>query len=287
MAGLVDVFVIRKRHPVAWYTVADDGTELARCIRVDQLAHPIDAREVSACVIADPDSPPRITEDGLDLKIAHRHEKPALTAAGLTAAKILAGEQAGWVNLRRDALAVVNPWAPLSGMIRLAVVLGLVLGVAMTAAFSWRGMRYAEGAERYRGQQEAVYRKLYPGGTIPGSIPRRLSSELRRVAGVRGAGKEIPREVSALDTLRRLIANLPAAVRLRILEMRVGPNGIFLEGQTRSHSGAEAVERSLSAVGFGMEAPHTERIATGGVTFALAGTLRAKEEAPRRRGARP
>ena len=63
---------------------------------------------------------------------------------------------------------------------------------------------------------------------------RRLASELKRLAGVRGAAEDVPEPVSALDTLRRIAASLPASLRFRILEMRISPNDLFIEGQVRS-----------------------------------------------------
>jgi hypothetical protein len=68
-----------------------------------------------------------------------------------------------------------------------------------------------------------------------------------------------------------MAAGIPPGMRVRILEIRIGPESIFIEGQARTHSDAETISRGLSGAGFAVEPPHTESLATGGVAFTLAG----------------
>ena len=90
----------------------------------------------------------------------------------------------------------------------------------------------------------------------------------------------MPRQVSALEMLRQVIANLPDKVRLRVTELSIGPSEVVLEGETRSYTDAETINRALARAGLAMEAPHTERQSTGGVSFTLMG--KPAEGAPER-----
>jgi hypothetical protein len=69
-------------------------------------------------------------------------------------------------------------------------------------------------------------------------------------------------------------------MRLRIVELRVSPAEIYIEGQVRSHGDAEALRAGLAAAGIALDLPQTERLAAGGVSFTLVGLPATEGPAP-------
>ena len=97
-----------------------------------------------------------------------------------------------------------------------------------------------------------------------------LQGELKQLSGISGLGHDLPARANALNTLRDVVASLPQDVRLRITELGIGPTSIFIHGEARGFSDAEAVARRLKNAGFIVEAPRSERNRTGqGVVFSL------------------
>jgi hypothetical protein len=201
-----------------------------------------------------------------------------LTIACRVVGEAIAGGQAGWINLRHDALGLSNPWAPLRKWVRVAVVLGILLPAVLAATFCWRGLRYEAMAGSACQEQSAAYRRMFPNQPVPRPLNARLRSDLARLTAVSGGAGQIPPRVNALETLRQLVAALDPSMRVHIQELRLGPGDVFLEGQSRDHSNAEAVARALSARGFAMEQPNSEVLPNGGVSFTLAGQPPGRED---------
>jgi type II secretory pathway component PulL len=169
---------------------------------------------------------------------------------------------------------------------RSAAVLALVALAVLAGALGVRAVRYAGVADRARDEAARLFRDLNPNVPVPGSVTSRLRSDLARLEGVRDAS-DTPDRPSALDSLRRLTAGLPPAVRVRILELRLTPDTILLDGQTRSHSDAEAVGQSLTASGLQMQPPVTERLSSGETAFTLTGRMASPEGRIAQEGAAP
>jgi hypothetical protein len=144
--------------------------------------------------------------------------------------------------------------------------------MAVVTAGSWLGaMRYDAQVSRLLDCERAVFSQLYPNASVPPAVRKWLESESMRLAGVSGASGALPEQPFALETLRKVAAGLPKDTRLRILDLRIEPGEVFLEGQARSHADAEVVARGVASAGFVMEAPRTETLVKGGVAFTLAG----------------
>lgn len=286
-SGRSDIFRLYEKRPVAWYTVADDPQELVRCIKADHLAHPVEAPQATVCVVAEAGWPTTALESEAGLKVARRHEEPVLGLAARAAGRLLADGQAGWINLCRGALAPGGAWGRLGGLLRSAVVLALVLPAVLAAVFYARGLQYADRTDQaLRGQGEA-YREAFPNRPAPVAVKSRLRSEAARLAGLSGISAKVPSPAGALEILRKMAAGIPPGMRVRILEIRIGPESIFIEGQARTHSDAETISRGLSGAGLAVEPPHTESLATGGVAFTLAGKPVAAGIAPPREDTAP
>jgi len=200
----------------------------------------------------------------------HDAREPFVHAAD-TAATVLSGRSAGWVDLRRGDLAPANRWGKLSGPADLAAALILVLAAVLGGMFYLRATQYESTAGASQRRQRDTYVALYPGRSAPLNVKSALASELRRLSGVRGINTDIPAEPSALDSLRGIVAALPRAMRIRIVRVRLDPNSICIEGQARDHTAAQITCRGLLAAGFAMDPPRTEHLAGGGVAFTLTG----------------
>jgi len=270
----VDVFRMAGDDPCAWYTISPDAAQLTRCIEAQLLANPVEAGPPKVTLLGQPDGElVRSLEQDASVELTRGDQEPPVAAAARAAGQLLAGKCASRVNLRRGDLAMENPLKRLAVPLRSALALGLVLLVALAVMFCWRGARYDRTTRRLEDRQAAEFQRLYPNQATPTNVKSRLSSELARHAGVSGEGLAVPGRPSALEVLRRAMAALPPAVRLRIQDMRVGPNGILVEGQVRNHSDAQIISQALTRGGFAMDPPRTEHLVAGGVAFTLVGKL--------------
>lgn len=207
--------------------------------------------------------------------------------AARAAGQLLADGRAGWIDLCRGGLAPGGVWGRLGALVWSAVVMALILPAVLAAAFYWRGLEYADRTEQALRSQAAAYHDAFPNRPVPQAAKSRLRSERARLAGLSGLSEEIPSQASGLETLRKAVAGIPPAVRVRVLEIRVGPETFFLEGQARTHGDAQTVGRGLSGTGFTMEPPYTESLPTGGVAFTLAGRPPVAGTAPQAEGSAP
>ncbi len=271
-ATRADVFRLANGQPDAWHTARPEPSQVARCLQIDMLSRTLGPDRPTALVVGPlaEEVKAAIEDDVAAVALAGQRDS-TISAAARAAGQRLAGGAAGWVDLRQGKLATSSLWSRLGGLIRLAAALFVVLMVTLAGTLLCRGASYETVAAGYRGRQSAEYRRLYPNGRIPLNVKSRLGSELKRLSGISGLGFELPDRPSALETLCRLAGNLPEPVRLRIVELRVGPTGILIEGQARTHTDAEIISRSLAEGGFAMDPPRSEHLAAGGVSFTLAG----------------
>ena len=272
--GRVDIFRLAGRCPSAWLTTSTNPADLGDCLHAELLANPGEVRQPKALLIGrlakEAESAAR-ADAGLD--ITSLGDSPPVELAARAAGQLLAGQRAGWVDLRREALAVLNPWGRLAGMVRCAVILGLAALAATVGALYWRSLAYDDLARNLEDQQAAQFQRVFPNLRRPPNVHSRLRSELALLSGVSGTGYELPAQASALDTLRRITDNLPPAIRLRITDIQLDPGGIVLEGQTRSHGDAELISRTLKQGNFDVDPPRTERLVAGGVAFTIVARL--------------
>ena len=267
----IDVIRLKAGLPIAWYTAGADMHEALECITADQLTNPLEADHVDVSIIGGPGQCDDAVEGKGGIKVTNRIEEPAEQLAARAAGRASAGQTPGWVNLQRDALALARPWAPMRRNLRLAAAMAIVLPLVLAGAFIWRAAQYGVVADDAYQQEAAAWRKLNPGRSVPEALNRRLRSDLTRLRAISGAADETPSRVNALDTMRRVIAALPSGMRLRVLEMRLDPNTVYVEGQALSHADAETITRMQIEAGMEMDPPRTENLSTGGVKFTLNG----------------
>ena len=204
-----------------------------------------------------------------------------IEAVVVAACDVLAGRRAPLMDFRRDALAPADRLAVLRRPLRAAVLAVLLLLATATAATLWRARQHAALSEELSARRQDAYLELFAGRAAPVAVRRHLENELRRLGALRMVTAETPERRSALDQLRDLAARLPGEVRLRILDVRIEPDGLIVEGQARTHGDAEKIAAGLrtgpGAPGL-VEPPRTERLERGGVAFTLA--VKRKEASP-------
>jgi hypothetical protein len=259
-------------RPIAWYVTSLETADISRAVHVDLLARPAPGAAPGA-LVAGPMAEEQAQAVAADTGVACKRVegKPLFEEAARAAQALLAGKNAGWVNLRRDALAPAHRLRRLRRPLRAAAALVMLL-MAVTIVAAWvRVARYEAETSRLTDQERAVFARLYPNTRVPPGIRRWMESEASRLAGLSGATGTAPDQASALETLRLAAGGFPRDLRFRLVDLRVEPGELFLEGQARSHADAETVARGIAAAGFVMEPPRTENLVKGGVAFTLAG----------------
>jgi len=272
-----ELFRITAGQPLAWYS-AKDPSQLRRHLKADILSVPLERSCPRICLLGETKATTlELCADGSHVEIVATCEVTPMEMAARAARELLAGRRAGWVDLRRDKLAPIDPWRRLGGLLRSAICLAVALPVLLTGMLLWRAGRYEAAARRHEEAQATIHRRLFPSVAVPINVRSRIESELTRLRAISGEGFALPRRPSALETLRQTMAALPKHIRLRITDIRIDGARIFMNGQVRAHSDAEIIARALSAKGIVIEPPRTESLARGGVSFTLSGRLAAPE----------
>jgi hypothetical protein len=282
----VDVIRIADGRPRAWHTTAPDVEEIVRAIKAEMLAHPGQSPSPVTAVIGTLPAGPMTdvcSAAGLACRIMEGQSIADLAARG--AAHLLEGEDAGWVDLRRDNLGHENPWGRLALPIKVALLAAIVTLVAVSASAHLRAFRYETVVDQALGEEAALHQKVFPNTRTPIDVQSRFTSESRRLEGLRGSAGSIPEPFSALDAFNQVVGSMPESLRVRIVDIRVDPSGILLEGQARSHADAEKLAQAVRATGqFTCDPPRSEQLVKGGVAFTLNGKPAAKTAAVARGG---
>lgn len=263
-------------RPVAWAATSGEADEIARAVALDlvERAPEDDGADGEAIEVVGPLPPEtaRAVEARTGLAVRPAADADVVARVGRAAALRLAGRDAGWVELCRDALAPAGALERVARPIRVAAVLVLVLLAAVAGAAHWRAARYDAVRRGLEAGQAETFARLSPNQPVPLAVRPRLESDLKRLDALSGAGTDAPRAPSALATLDRVLAALPDDLRVRVLDLRIAPSGVVIEGQVRRHTDAETVGAALARdAGYAVEAPRTERLAKGGAAFTLVG----------------
>jgi hypothetical protein len=265
--GSRELLRLRAGKPAALYAAGSDEALRLR-LRADLLGSP--AGENSRALLLGDGSESienELTSAGVEIV---RSEESPRDLAALAARRVLRGRR-GWANLRQDALGLEDPWKPVRRPLQLAAVLAALLLIAVSAVFYLRTREYNQRAEQYDDRQATVFGLLYPNRPVPAYVKPYLQTELRKLSGLSGADVEVPARPRAMETLCRILANLPPSMRLRILELRVSPTTVLIEGEVRSHTDAQVIFQALQEEGFDVTQPDTERLREKGVAFTLTG----------------
>lgn len=273
-----DVVEFAGRKPAQWWWFADDREEAFDHLRSLAAARdqPLRVAMVGEVEV--------VEEPGLNWRTMD--VSPAEAVAD-RAAKVLQDAAPAWIDLRRDALAAPHQWAVYrTPAAALAVAVALLL-LSVIGIGQYRAAKHAQQTEAFHSQMVEVYRDVQPGQTPPDpfTLKRRLELEKRQLEGVGGvAARSVgPAEMSApsaLVQLDRLLSELPGGIRFRILDIRIDPDRIRVEGEAQSHAEAEQLVVSLRESGtFEVSPPETRSLREDGVSFRFQATHRSQREA--------
>ncbi len=159
---------------------------------------------------------------------------------------------------------------------------------AVTISLFMVASRYERTAQVLEARQLAEFKNLLPGQPPPANIVSRLESESGKLNALSSSGTAGETRPSAMRILCDLGSHLPEAVRFRILQISIGPQSFTLEGQTRTHSDADALAASLRRLStYTVEPPRTEQVNSETVAFTITGEIRASSVKSDRRPAGP
>jgi hypothetical protein len=267
-----DLITMEGDLPTQWLWMTDDPASLRPA--VESLAMSAE-KPVQLAVIGDANDTESLIDESPGVeRLTYDTEYESITSAATEQAGfILEGDQAPWIDLRRDALAAPGGGHLYRGPVRMLVAAVVLLLVALSVVVYHRGLRYGQLNESYETEQAALFRKTLNQAPPAGSVRRRMLSERASLAGLGGQASGEPGEQSpsALSHLLEILAHLPDGIRYRILDLRIQPNLIRIDGQAKSHVEAERIAVALRQSGrFQVEPPKTQAMTEKGVSFLLA-----------------
>ncbi len=183
--------------------------------------------------------------------------------------QILSGGEPAWIELRRNEIGDYDPHRPIRGSLRLLAVATACLLLTLAAALWIRGDKYGARAASAQTEQQAVFRRLFPGQAAPVGVHARLESEYRKLAGATGQSESSSELCPVLPFLCTTLSAMPEEMRFRLHEIRFERERVYLEGEVRHHSDADVLATALRSAGFDIRAPRTEQLAEEGVGFSL------------------
>ena len=265
----IDLFCLANRIPTAWHLLTNNPNDLLTHLRIAAIGKGeplhVQANNLEDTVIDRLKSSP-------DCQVELTDRTPIEEAAVHVADRMLQGQFSVWINLRQDALAVHDPIRHVRKPLTAAIVAGLVFLASLCGAMAWRAAQYDRMASRHATEQQTIFKEMFPDQVVPINVKSRFVSEHRRLANLRGESSGIQFNTSSLLILRDVLTRLPRGIRYRILEMRLGGERLYIEGQTRSHSDADTITASLNKNEyFDIEPPRTEKLADKGVGFTIIG----------------
>jgi hypothetical protein len=266
--GAVDIFRVVDGQPIAWSTADPSETDdLVRLIHADLLTNPIEHDAARVHVVGGAmDFTERLRRDD-SFTVKTLDDDPLQLAA--SAAEDLIDGTSDCADMRHSDLAPPNRWGRVAGLLKATAALATIFGVLICGAMLLRAARYSAIADNCYAKMSVVYRDLYPNTRVPAGVRKRLQARWDQLAGVSGSDRDVPDRPNGLDTLRDLVAALPAETRLRITELRLGAGGVFWAGEVRKFADAELIAQHLRNAGFDAAPPRSERKAAGGVGFTL------------------
>ena len=184
-------------------------------------------------------------------------------AIAVAAEEVLSGKTVASIELLRDALATTDRYRLLRRPVQYVILGFVALMVVLSSVFLVRSRQYSRIADDYQARQTEVFRKALPNQNLTTGFRRRLESEYRQLAGLKGNTAELPRRASLLTALYRLLNSLPKNLRFRLLEIRLEQEQISLDGQVRTHGDADTIAAALRQGGFVVESPSSQQLPGG------------------------
>lgn len=278
----LDAILLSQDHPTGWHHVPAAPEALRRELNhlTRDCSQPLGTSSVG--LTADNQ---QIAQQHSGVDLLHEHSTDPAELAGQRAHAIAVGGEASMVNLRRDALAQPNRLQQVKRPLGAAAIALAILLFAIGGTAYWRSIQHEQLAEHLEAEQVALFQENFPNQETPAAILARLRSELHQQQGLRGPADDSENQAldttSALTLLYRVLENLPADLRYRVLELRLDAQDLYLDGQARGHGDAEQIAAGLREPDlWEIRPPRTEQLRDRGVSFTLTGDLKKAPSSP-------
>lgn len=275
----IDLVVIDDRRPVKWLWLPSSGPLLGRELRqlaletgkpAEVVAYGLDEAQVD-----------ELEQDEAVANVTAHDALPRVIAAA-AAEEIAEGRSEPLVDLKRGPFGQRRQNTALR---RYRVVLQAAAAVLLLVTASmlyYRGQTAERMADTAAARQADVFHEVFPTSKVPVGVRSRLESELAKLQGLQGSDTALPESVSAIRILHRLLSSLPTDRRFRLLEIRIEEGRLYLDGEVRSHSDAEALAQRLRAAELDVTSPRTQRLDGKRVSLRITGSLAVAGQAKER-----
>jgi type II secretory pathway component PulL len=269
----IDLISMAAQKPVSWSWLPAAGDALSH-----EFAHSIleTGSAIQLIPYALDDAVLTKLERSGSIKIIERRTEATAqpSTLALTAAeKILGGQWDTPIELKQGAFGRTRGNRALRRY-TLAVKCALtVLLIATSLVLLHRANVAGRHAALLAAQQTEEFKKMFPNTKVPTGIRSRLESELAKLKGLQGDDSSIPRIEPAPTLLHRTLAAMPTDRRFRLHELRIEEGRLYIDGEVRDHSDAEAIAQQLRAQGFDVPPPRTQRLDERRVSLRVTGTL--------------
>jgi hypothetical protein len=269
----LNCFVFQDGKPKIWRRINADAESATR--EIAWLRHTLP--EITAIIALNCDTTLIQSNHSTSLQVTSLEFDP-LESISRAARRIIAGKQTPWIELRRHPLGEFDPLFAARGRLRMLAACIAFLVLCTLGALTVRTYQNEQIAESYYQKQVELFKKLFPGQSVPTGMRSRLESEHRKLTALTGKTQGMPQMESAIHTLFRATSPLPKDLRFRILEMRIDNSGLYIDGEVREHGDADLIASRLRDAGFEIEPPRTERLSERGVGYVVNGQLDAKKD---------
>lgn len=257
------------RLPISWQLCDLDPVVIEQNIRI------LNSDSLPICVVGSAQDT-EILSNSIRLEHQTINQDPSALLKK-RAAKLLAGGEEPWIDLRRDVLASQDPWRRYRASIgRLAVAICVFFAVAC-GTFVWRATHYQSLANQYKDKQEDVFRETFPGQRVPAAILARLKSEYAKAKGIRTTDTATDSPESALLILRKIIESFSKDFPFEVLDIRIENNRLAMDIELSTQQDAGKIAAALAGQGFRVEPPATTLVDGDRIRATLIGAYDAKE----------
>lgn len=272
IADKLEFIVFDKGRPLAWHIFCNEPADAALHLRVAGVGRAEPLRVIAAPL----DEPVReALAQVAEITLAETDLPPAQQSAAAFAQTMTEGGAEPWVNLRREKLAPAEPYRQFAIPLKCAAAAAALLLIGASLSLLWRGFQYDRLADNYDNEQMAIVSEVLPGRTLragqtPSVVLKREAESARAMAG---ESSEAPVRPSALTTLFEVLSRLPSDIRYQLSLMRLGDEGVLLEGEARSRTDVDGLAAALRSGGmFRIDSPPTEMTPEGFASFTISGT---------------
>jgi type II secretory pathway component PulL len=271
--GWIDLVSIDTKTPVGWLHIPTDISAISQ-----ELTHrALDTGQPSQLISYGLSDLVRSKLQVFESVQLLESDPPAATSrmelALLAAEKILRGHCETPIELKRGAFGRTRGNIALH---RYSLALQCAVAVmlfSVAAVLLYRGYLAARNTALLTVRQAEVFKSLFPSTKVPTGIRNRLESELSKLRGLQGEDSSLPSTLPVPLLLHRLFAALPEDRRFRLLEIRIEDGRLYLDGEVRDHSDAEAIAQRLRSQGFEIPPPPTQRLDDKRVSLRITGRL--------------